>query len=140
VTRSGVGCANTCPSCIEPQRGKVSENVAKGVVPNRLACSITHASSCREQTRDVLDDHVAGFHFSDDTAELRPEVSVVILSSSPSCGAEGLAREPAADEIRSERIASVKLVPGCAFDPGRFRLPDDLWSPSVGVGSNVAIT
>ena len=36
------------------------------------------------------------------------------------------------------RIASVKLVPGCAFDPGAFRPPADAESPTVGVGHNFA--
>ena len=33
-------------------------------------------------------------------------------------------------------MASVRLVPGCAFDPGAFRPPADAESPTVGVGQN----
>ncbi len=34
------------------------------------------------------------------------------------------------------RTASVKLTPACAFEPLRFRLPDPVASPAVGVGHN----
>jgi hypothetical protein len=34
------------------------------------------------------------------------------------------------------RIASVRLTPACAFEPGRFRLPELEPSPTVGVGSS----
>jgi hypothetical protein len=40
----------------------------------------------------------------------------------------------------SWRTASVRLMPGCAFDPGVFLDPDDFASPPVGVGQSLADT
>jgi hypothetical protein len=85
---------------------------------------------------NVLQQCVARSKLANKTGELRPEVSRIRLSSSPSSLAEGLAGVSPDDEIRSVRTASVRLVPGCAFEPGRFREPDDFPSPSVGVGSS----
>lgn len=111
VGRSNIGCANTVPACIEPERGQVPENLTKSG-PRRVACT--------EESGDVFNHDPSGSKLANDTGELGPEPANVVLSLAPSCGANGLTWESTRDEIRAfiwsgkKKSTGFRVLP---FDP-----------------------
>ena len=95
------GRGGTTPFRIEPEAGKVGEDVWQ-TVPNKSG--------------DVLQEDVARSHVSDDPGNVWPDPSLVIDTSTFAGGAEWLAGETGSDDIHSS-------TPRCAFK-GREIVPD----------------
>lgn len=86
VRGTNVGRGVQTPFRIEPEFGKVTENMGK---------------SCTNNSWDVLQEHVAGFHVADDPCDVGPEPTVVVSSQPLPSRREGLAGETGSDEIHS---------------------------------------
>ena len=84
MRRTDVGCRQHIPPTPIPERGQVSLNVSHS--PN-------------QETRHVLHEDVSGFQTANGSDKLGPEPSLVVLTASSSSDADGLAREPASEEI-----------------------------------------
>lgn len=95
------GRRETTPFRIEPEAGKVGEDVRE-TVPNKSG--------------DVLQHDVSGSHVSGDPGDVRPEPSLIIDTSTGAGGAERLAREPGSDEIHA-------ATPRCTVEGDKVR-PD----------------
>ena len=95
------GRGETAPLCIEPERGKVGEDVREPG-PNKSG--------------DVLQEDVARSHVSDDPGNVWPDPSLIIDTSTFAGCAEWLAGETGSDDIHSS-------TPRCAFK-GREIVPD----------------
>lgn len=78
------GSRDAIPFRVIPARGQVAENVA-------------HSSN--KEPWHVLHEYVAGSYLANDPGELGPEPTGVVLSASFPGEADGLAGEPAADEV-----------------------------------------
>jgi hypothetical protein len=75
---------NNIPLCIEPERGKVSENVGHS----------KRSESCR-----VLNEHVPGAKNAKHSEKFRPEPSFIILPKTAAGVADRLAGKSSADEV-----------------------------------------
>ncbi len=84
MRRAQVGCPEQIPFRIEPERGKVAEDVIQ-TVPNKSG--------------DVLKKHSSWSHVVDDSGDVRPEPPLVFDAALLAGGAERLAREARRDEI-----------------------------------------
>jgi hypothetical protein len=86
VAGSNGGRTETTPFRIEPEVGKVGEDVWQ-TEPNKSG--------------DVLQEHVSRSHVSDDPGDVGPEPSLVIDTSTLTRRAERLAVETGSDEIHA---------------------------------------
>jgi len=66
---------------------------------------------------DVLQKHLYGFNLANDTSDMWPEVSGVVLAAPSSRDAERLARIPRSDDIHDSTPASA--IKGCEIVPDR---------------------
>jgi hypothetical protein len=87
VGGANVGRGQQTPLRIEPEAGKVGEDVRK--------------PSGSHNVGDVLQEDVAGSNVSDDPRCHRPEVSVIVKATALACPTEGLAGEAGSDEIHT---------------------------------------
>ena len=99
VGRAGIRCAYSRPFRIEPEGGKVSEDLIES--QSKVSC-------------DILQHDDAGSHLANDSGDLRPQVARVPLAS-PEAGAgewgAGVSRQ---DEIHS-------ATPGSTVEGGKIR-------------------
>jgi hypothetical protein len=103
-----MGCANIpgsehCPFRIEPERGKVSEDKVE---------------SSSKEPWDVLSDDVAGSKYANESGELGPEPAFVGLRESLAGEADGLAGEPAGEDVDSGGVGSDRAHVVVAGDVG----------------------
>jgi hypothetical protein len=124
------------PFCIQIEP---SPSTKPATYAAKLSATWTGGQKCG----NVLDEDGSGIKIANGSSKLRPEPSVIVLSSTFPSDGNGLAREAAGEEVDGREatraplprtIASVRLTPGCALLPGRFRFPLFAPSPSVGVG------
>jgi hypothetical protein len=91
VRRAHVACAETVPRRIEPERGQVTEHFREGV-----------PVVSGKEPRDVLHEHEARSHVSNDPAILAPEARPLARESCALSGeADVLAGEAAAEDVDS---------------------------------------
>jgi len=92
-----------------PEAGKLSDHGS----PIRWGSPV---SRCRKDTWHVFQDDVLGFHLTDNSERLRPEISSVISPLLEPCDGVRLAWEPCRNEVNH----SVKLL----TVEGRYISPD----------------
>lgn len=90
VGGSNVGRSEQTPFRIEPETGKVFEDVGE-----------SSDSASGVESRDVLQEHETGSHVSNDLRDPRPEPTIIVSSSASARSRPGLAREAGSDEIHS---------------------------------------
>lgn len=110
------GCGEQTPLRIEPEVGKILEDVGK---PSDSLPWV--------ESGDVLQEDVRRCHVSDDSCDLRPEPTVVVNSTSPASRRPGLTREPRTDEIHDtaplmasegrEIVPDGRSIQGLVFHP-----------------------
>lgn len=110
VRGTNVGRAEQTPLRIEPELGKVGEDVRQPV-SNKLG--------------DVLQHDEARSHVTDDPSDGRPEPPVIVNAAPLASRGERLARETGSDEIHSSTprcaIKGREIVPNrAAIQPRRF--------------------
>lgn len=103
------GCGEQTPFRIEPELGKVTEDVREPVL---------------DDSGDVLQEHPSRSHFADDAGDFRPEPTVVVNSTSFACSAERLAGEPGSDDIHA-------ATPRVAVEGGKVRPDRSLIQPRL---------
>jgi hypothetical protein len=101
VRRTNVGCAETHPLRIEPERGKVDQHISQ---------------TSRSQSWHVFGDDDARASLLDDAPEFGPQPSFVGLRSPSSSDGDGLAGESSADDINGRQVcrSSYVIKPHCA--------------------------
>jgi len=92
VWGANIGRSKSSPFRIEPDLGKVSEDIGK-------------AQS--EVAADVFQDRVAWSNCANGCEDVRPEVSFIVLSLSVACVAEWLAGVAAGDDINRLNFSPV---------------------------------
>ena len=116
------GRGETAPLRIEPELGKVGEDVREPG-PNKSG--------------DVLQEDVARSHVSDDPGNVWPDPSLVIDTSTFAGGAEWLAGETGSDDIHSSTPRCA--VKGREIVPNRRRVQGRLVHPGHECGRCVAV-
>ena len=116
------GRCETTPLRIEPERGKVGEDVREPG-PNKSG--------------DVLQEDVARSHVSDDPGNVWPDPSLVIDTSTFAGGAEWLAGETGSDEIHS--AAPRSAVEGREIVPNRRSIQGLVFHPRHESGRRVGV-
>lgn len=120
------GRGETAPFRIEPELGKVGEDVREAV-PNKSG--------------DVLQEHVARSHVSNDPGNVWPDPSLIIDTSTFARCGEWLAREAGSDEIHSAAprcaVEGREIVPDRCLIQGRLVHPGHECRRRVGVPLNV---
>lgn len=121
------GRGEQTPLRIEPELGKITEDMGK---------------SCANNSWDVLQEHVSGFHVADDPCDVGPEPTVVVSAQPlPRCG-ERLAGEACSDDVHS--ATPWASVEGAEVRPDRRSIQARLVHPRhesgrcVGVPLNVS--
>ena len=116
------GRGETAPFRIEPEVGKVGEDVWEAV-PNKSG--------------DVLQEHVARSHVSNDPGNVWPDPSLIIDTSLLPGGGEWLAREAGSDEIHASTPRCA--IEGCEVVPNRRLIQGRLAHPGHECGRCVAV-
>lgn len=121
------GRGEQTPFRIEPERGKVVEDVWESV---------------SDELGDVLQEHVSRSHIGDDPGDTGPEPSVIVNTTFLSGGRERLAGEAGSDEIHPSTPCCA--VEGCEIVPDRRPIHGLVFHPRhesgrcVGVPLNVS--
>lgn len=125
--RTNGGRGEQTPFRIEPEVGKVTENMGK---------------SCSNNSWDVLQEHVAGFHVADDPCDVGPEPTLVVSAQPLACCAERLAGETGSDEIHSATpratVEGGEVIPDRSLIQARLCHPRHESGRCVGVPLNVS--
>jgi hypothetical protein len=100
--RANGGRGEQTPFRIEPEFGKITEDMGK---------------SCPNNSWDVLQEHVLGFHVADDPCDFGPEPTVVVSAQLATGAAERLAGETGSDE--SHAATPCASVEGAQVRPDR---------------------
>lgn len=116
------GRCETTPLRIEPERGKVGEDVREPG-PNKSG--------------DVLQEDVARSHVSNDPGNVWPDPSLIIDTSTGSRLTERLARETGSDEIHS--AAPRSAVEGREIVPNRRSIQGLVFHPRHESGRRVGV-
>jgi len=122
VRGTNVGCGEQTPFRIEPEVGKVGEDVRQ---------------PCPNKSGDVLQEHVSRCHVTDDPSDGRPEPPVIVNAFALTCSGERLAREAGSDEIHSSTPRCA--IKGCEIVPYRRCIQSLLLHPRHENGRCVAV-
>jgi hypothetical protein len=114
----------TLPFRIEPEAGQSPENLSE-------------PASSRSDPWDVLQEHEAGSHHSDDVLDLGPEPPFVVGTPSLAGTRERLAGEPGRDEIHPS--APRRAIEGDEVVPHRSRIQDLVFHPRHEAGRRVGV-
>nr|WP_246137483.1 hypothetical protein [Myxococcus llanfairpwllgwyngyllgogerychwyrndrobwllllantysiliogogogochensis] len=118
VGRSGVGCSDTNPFRIEPERGKVGEHAVEAP---------------RTERRDVLDEDKAGSYLRDDSRVFAPQArALAVEASTLSSNADVLTGESPTDAIHD--ATPWAAVEGSNVVPDRRRIQLFLFHPGHEAG------
>ncbi len=129
VRRPDLGRAEQTPLRIEPERGKVDEDVGEPKA---------------NVARDVLEEDERGSALVDDPSHFGPEVALVAFAEALAGDAEGLARVARSDEIHdstpraaiegSQIVGDRRAMDFGAASAGGAKAWRDIWGAGQGVG------
>jgi len=123
VSGANGGCGEHTPFRIEPERGKIGEDMVKPSGSNNVG--------------DVLQHDELRSYVSDDPPGHRPEMPFVVKSTTSTGNGERLARETGSDEIHSSTPRCA--VEGCEIVPDRSEIQPLLCHPRHDSGRRVGV-